>query len=192
MEVVMGDYSPASVSYLKSIRKYADSLGIQVVETDKLRSPGIIISGHSDDIPLEFDLDCQGIAARTEFYLKDNQKYAPCTPKAILKILEYYGMTDVCIIGRGENVGRPLAHLLQLNNYTVTLCHSKTIDLKKHMKAAEIIVNASGTLLKIDWRKLQVTIGPIEYRGRLIGFPKIGKYTTECLFETLKERLNGN
>ena len=188
MEIVMGDYSHASVAYLNSIRKHADSLGIQVVETDKLRSPGIIISGHSDDIPLEFDLDCQGIAARTEFYLKDNQKYAPCTPKAILKILKNFGSTDVCIVGRGENVGKPLAHLLQLNNYTVTLCHSFTEDLRKHMESAEIIVNASGTILKKDWSRMQVIIGKVE--GSVIDwcYPKIGKYTTECLFETLEER----
>jgi methylenetetrahydrofolate dehydrogenase (NADP+) / methenyltetrahydrofolate cyclohydrolase len=56
------------------------------------------------------------------------------------------GGADVCIIGRGTTVGRPLGLLLtrKSENATVTLCHTGTADLAHHTRAADIVVAAAG------------------------------------------------
>ena len=72
----------------------------------------------------------------------------PATPQGILFMLGYYGIglsgKNVCIIGRSDIVGKPLAAIMTARNATVTLCHSKTKDLKEHTKRADIIVSAVG------------------------------------------------
>ena len=56
------------------------------------------------------------------------------------------GGADVCVIGRGTTVGRPLGLLLtrRSENATVTLCHTGTTDLAQHTRQADIIVAAAG------------------------------------------------
>lgn len=74
----------------------------------------------------------------------------PCTPAAVLALLEGYGITvagkHVVVIGRGALVGRPLAMLLSLRGIdaTVTLAHAKTPDLAKLVRGADIVISAAG------------------------------------------------
>ena len=74
----------------------------------------------------------------------------PCTPRGIVELLRRNGIglngAEVCIIGRGITVGRPLGLLLsrKSENATVTLCHTGTIDLSRHTRQAEIVVAAAG------------------------------------------------
>jgi methylenetetrahydrofolate dehydrogenase (NADP+) / methenyltetrahydrofolate cyclohydrolase len=74
----------------------------------------------------------------------------PCTPRGIVELLRRNGVViggaDVCIIGRGTTVGRPLGLLLtrKSENATVTLCHTGTADLAHHTRAADIVVAAAG------------------------------------------------
>lgn len=72
----------------------------------------------------------------------------PCTPKGILNLLKAHDITlsgkNVVIIGRSLIVGLPLQMLLTHENATVTVCHTKTKDLKAHTKRADIIVVATG------------------------------------------------
>lgn len=71
-----------------------------------------------------------------------------CTPKGIMDILKYYNISvegaNVVIIGRSDLVGKPLASLMVNANATVTLCHSKTRNLEKITKKADILVAAVG------------------------------------------------
>ena len=72
----------------------------------------------------------------------------PCTALGIMKILDYYkipleGM-DVTIIGRSIHIGKALFSLLLNRNCTVTICHSKTKDLKKHTKKADMVISSVG------------------------------------------------
>lgn len=75
----------------------------------------------------------------------------PCTPRGIVELLRRYDIAldgaEVCIVGRGTTVGRPLGLLLtrRSENSTVTLCHTGTKDLARHTRAADIIVAAAGT-----------------------------------------------
>jgi methylenetetrahydrofolate dehydrogenase (NADP+)/methenyltetrahydrofolate cyclohydrolase len=74
----------------------------------------------------------------------------PCTPRGIVALLRHYEVTiagaEVCVIGRGLTVGRPLGLLLSRKeeNATVTLTHTGTKDLAKHVKQADIVVAAIG------------------------------------------------
>ena len=74
----------------------------------------------------------------------------PCTPRAIVALLEYYKIStqgaEITVIGRGLTVGRPLGLLLtrKQENATVTLTHTGTKDLTAHTKKADIVIAAIG------------------------------------------------
>jgi len=74
----------------------------------------------------------------------------PCTPNGIVELLRRHSVeiagADVCVVGRGVTVGRPLGLLLtrRSENATVTLCHTGTRDLAAHVRQADIVVAAAG------------------------------------------------
>ncbi|MCU0264501.1 MAG: bifunctional methylenetetrahydrofolate dehydrogenase/methenyltetrahydrofolate cyclohydrolase [Actinomycetia bacterium] len=74
----------------------------------------------------------------------------PCTPRGIVELLRRHDVpiagAEVCIVGRGVTVGRPLALLLtrKSENATVTQCHTGTRRLAKHLREADIVVAAAG------------------------------------------------
>ena len=74
----------------------------------------------------------------------------PCTPRGVVELLRRNGIElagqQVCVIGRGTTVGRPLGLLLtrKSENATVTLCHTGTVDLARHTRQADIVVAAAG------------------------------------------------
>ena len=74
----------------------------------------------------------------------------PCTPRGIVELLRRHEVelngAEVCVVGRGTTVGRPLGLLLtrRSENATVTLCHTGTRDLAAHTRAADIVVGAAG------------------------------------------------
>lgn len=75
-------------------------------------------------------------------------KFEPCTPKGIVDYLDYCGFpfsgSEVLVIGRSDIVGRPLAKMLTDRDCTVTLAHSKTKNLWRHIENADLIVCAVG------------------------------------------------
>jgi methylenetetrahydrofolate dehydrogenase (NADP+)/methenyltetrahydrofolate cyclohydrolase len=74
----------------------------------------------------------------------------PCTPAGIVELLRRHDVAvagaEVCVVGRGVTVGRPLGLLLtrRSENATVTLCHTGTRDLAAHVRGADIVVAAAG------------------------------------------------
>jgi|GEM_PF-165095 5,10-methylene-tetrahydrofolate dehydrogenase/Methenyl tetrahydrofolate cyclohydrolase len=72
----------------------------------------------------------------------------PATPQACIKLLKHYGHTlagkNVTLVGRGQTVGLPLFHMLQRDNATVTVCHSRTPDIAMHLQHADIAFVAVG------------------------------------------------
>ncbi len=72
----------------------------------------------------------------------------PCTPNGVMKILEHYNISTsgkrAVVIGRSQIVGKPMASLLLAANASVSICHSKTKDLKSYTTQAEIVVVAAG------------------------------------------------
>jgi methylenetetrahydrofolate dehydrogenase (NADP+)/methenyltetrahydrofolate cyclohydrolase len=74
--------------------------------------------------------------------------FPPCTPKACMEILDYYGIDltgkKAVVIGRSLVVGKPAAMMLIQKNATVTICHTKTADMPAICREAEILIVAAG------------------------------------------------
>lgn len=98
-----------------------------------------------------------------EFFM-GNCDLTPCTAYGIMKILEYQkiklGGKNCVVIGRSNIVGKPISYLLVKHDATVTICHSKTLNLEYICKSADIIVSAVGKpkLIKKDMIKSGVII----------------------------------
>lgn len=77
-----------------------------------------------------------------------NSLLTPCTPTGIIALLDYYGIDIVgkhaVVLGRSNIVGKPVAHLLLQRHATVTICHSKTTNLKQVTSQADILIAAVG------------------------------------------------
>ncbi len=84
----------------------------------------------------------------------DTDGFAPCTAEAVVETLKAYGIAiagkRVTIVGRSMVVGRPLAMLLMKENATVTICHTRTVDLPGACRQAEILVAAAGKAKMLD------------------------------------------
>ena len=74
--------------------------------------------------------------------------FAPCTAQACIEILDHYGIDckgkRAVVIGRSLVVGKPVAMLLMAKNATVTICHTKSVDMPSVTKNAEILIVAAG------------------------------------------------
>lgn len=74
--------------------------------------------------------------------------FLPCTPAGVMEMLNYYNIEisgkECVVLGRSNIVGKPMAMLLLHKNGTVTICHSRTKDLKEVCKRADILVAAVG------------------------------------------------
>lgn len=98
-------------------------------------------------IPFEKDVD--GFSACNLGLLMQNKaEVVACTPLGIMKMLEFEGIDlngkRAVVLGRSETVGKPMALLLLNANATVTICHSKTKNIKEACLQADIIVSAVG------------------------------------------------
>lgn len=77
-----------------------------------------------------------------------DHSFLPCTPAGIIEMLKHYNISiegkECVVIGRSNIVGKPMAMLLLENNGTVTVCHSRTSNLKEVTSRADILVAAVG------------------------------------------------
>lgn len=80
--------------------------------------------------------------------LTGNYVLTPCTPAGVIEMLHRYGVrieSKKCVVvGRSNIVGKPMSILLMQENGTVTVCHSKTLDLKEECLTADILIVAVG------------------------------------------------
>ena len=112
----------------------------------------------------------------------------PCTALGILEILNSINIplegANVVIVGRSRLVGLPLAGLLLRQNATVTVCHSKTKDLKEKTKQADILIVATGNkgLITKEFVKdgaVVIDVGITKVEGKLYG---------DCDFDNIKDK----
>lgn len=83
------------------------------------------------------------------------KSFHPCTAKSVMTILKSIGFDDLSgkhavVIGRSNIVGKPVAQLLMAKNATVTVCHSRTNDIRSITKLADILVVAVGKARLVD------------------------------------------
>ena len=85
--------------------------------------------------------------------------FVPCTPLGIMKMFEHYDIKlegkKAVVVGRSNIVGKPMAQCLLGKNVTVTICHSKTKEIEKEIKDADIVIAAIGkrNVIKADMIK---------------------------------------
>lgn len=105
-------------------------------------------------------------------------KILPCTVRGILYILSSYEINlsdkNVAVIGRSNLVGKPLFHALLNQNATVTLCHSKTVNLKEILLTKDIIISAVGkpNLITADMIKkgaIIIDVGITKENNKIMG-----------------------
>ena len=94
--------------------------------------------------------DLDGISPENvaKVFLGDRDGFAPCTAEAVIRILKTYQVPmegkRAVIVGRSPVVGRPLAMLFLQEHATVTVCHTRTRDLERECREADILVSAAG------------------------------------------------
>lgn len=100
--------------------------------------------------------DLDGISPENiaRVFAGDDTGFAPCTAEAVVEVLKANDISltgkRVAIVGRSMVVGRPLSMLLLKENATVTICHTRTEDLKETCKNAQILVAAAGRARMVD------------------------------------------
>ena len=117
--------------------------------------------------------------------------FVSCTPFGIIKMLETYNIpiegANAVIIGRSNIVGKPLAKCLLNKNATVTVCHSKTKNLKEITNKADILVAAIGKpkFVTVDMVKEGATVIDVG-----INRMEDGKLVGDTDFENIKEKVS--
>ena len=107
-----------------------------------------------------------------------NPSFIPCTPAGIIQLLDYYSVDlegkNAVVLGRSNIVGKPVAFLLLEKNATVTICHSRTKDLSKITRQADVLIAAIGKpnfvtadMVKDDSVIIDVGINRVD--GKLVG-----------------------
>ncbi|MFH1053272.1 MAG: bifunctional 5,10-methylenetetrahydrofolate dehydrogenase/5,10-methenyltetrahydrofolate cyclohydrolase [Candidatus Woesearchaeota archaeon] len=120
--------------------------------------------------------------------LLNEEKIAPATPKGVIRLLDEYKIQikgkNVCLVGYGDTVGKPLSLILLNREATVDICHIRTENLKEHTIKADIVISAAGVpgLIKADMIKegaIVVDIGINKVSGEIRG---------DVDFESVKEK----
>ena len=100
------------------------------------------------------DVDCMGSANTAHVFAQDGKGHAPCTPQAVIEMLDFYGYDltgkKAVVVGRSMVVGKPLAQMLLKKNATVTICHTKTADLRAEVKSADFVFACAGVAKMLD------------------------------------------
>ena len=120
--------------------------------------------------------------------------YDPCTPAACMEILDYYGIDckgkNAVVIGRSLVVGKPAAMMLMAKNATVTICHTRTVNVPEICKRADIIVTAAGVLNSLTTeyvREGQIVIDvSMNWNPEKITTKGKGGMSGDCVFEEVE------
>lgn len=125
------------------------------------------------------DVDSMGMANMANIFAGNGEGYAPCTAQAVIEMIKFYDIETkgkkVTVVGRSLVIGKPVALMLIKENATVTVCHTRTADLKAECQAADIIVAAAGVakMIKSEYvRPGQVVLDVgmnVDEEGKLCG-----------------------
>ncbi|KAF5274072.1 hypothetical protein FQR65_LT04470 [Abscondita terminalis] len=113
----------------------------------------------TDSVSPEKDVDGLNTINEGRVAVGDLSSFLPCTPNGCIELIHRSGLkidgTEAVVLGRSKIVGTPASELLKWNHATVTVCHSKTKNLKEQCQRADILVVGIGRpeLVKGDWVK---------------------------------------
>lgn len=163
-------------SYISMIKKKCEKVGIKVEEFDTAEKTladlsqiiehinqdnkihGCIVIGDPEqkawlqtiqaNLSENKDVDGVSLVLRGKLYSGYSIDYYPCTPEAVIKILNYYDIpiegSNIAMLGRSERVGKPLITMLVQRNASVAICHSYTNNVSDICKRADVIISAIG------------------------------------------------
>ncbi len=147
-EVVQVDDSIDQSNFLKVLEKLNNDPNIHGILIFRPLPEQLDVEQISRTIKPEKDIDCMSPVNTEKVFKGDASGILPCTPEAVIEILKHYGYEltgkNVVIVNRSMVLGRPLAMLFLNENATVTICHSKTIDLPGITANADIVVTGVG------------------------------------------------
>lgn len=125
------------------------------------------------------DLDGISPINIAKVFAGDTTGFSPCTAEAVIEVLKAYDIEltgkRVTVVGRSMVVGKPMSMLLLKENATVTMTHTRTVDLKKTCSDAEIVVAAAGraNMLNSDYcgqDAVMIDVGiNVDENGKLCG-----------------------
>lgn len=152
--------------------KEIDGIMLQLPLPDKFDEKVII-----DKIDYNKDVDGLTHINIGKFY-SGEKSFVPCTPKGIIELIKSTGKDisgkNAVVIGRSNIVGKPVAQLLLNNNATVTICHSRTKNLKEVCSKADILICAIGRPDFVDESFIKkgaivIDVGTTMVEGKLKG-----------------------
>lgn len=123
------------------------------------------------------DIDCLTSESVGKLYLGE-KGFIPCTPNSVITLLKTLNIEltgkNAVVLGRSNIVGKPASMLLLNENCTVTICHSKTKDLKEVCKSADILVVAIGKPKFINEEFIKegaiiIDVGTSTFEGKITG-----------------------
>lgn len=123
------------------------------------------------------DIDCLTFESQGKLYMGEPE-FLPCTPNSVVTLLKSLNIAlegkKVVVLGRSNIVGKPVAQLLLNENATVTICHSRTKDLKEVTSDADILVAAIGKPKFIDETYVKegaivIDVGTSRFEGKITG-----------------------
>lgn len=134
------------------------------------------------------DIDGMTDLSNAGVFMGKELGFAPCTPEACMEILAHYGIDctgkKAVVIGRSLVVGKPAAVMLMARNATVTVCHTRTLDVPAVAREADILITAAGKLRSLtkDYVRpgqivIDVSINWDEAKGGIAG---------DAVFEEIK------
>ena len=138
------------------------------------------------------DIDCLTFESQGKLYMGE-PKFLPCTPNSVVTLIKSLNIDiagkNVVVLGRSNIVGKPVAQLLLNENATVTICHSKTKNLREVCKSADILVVAIGRPKFIDETYVNedaivIDVGTSSFEGKITGDVDFDKVIDKCKFLT--------
>jgi methylenetetrahydrofolate dehydrogenase (NADP+)/methenyltetrahydrofolate cyclohydrolase len=141
--------------FLSLIEKLGADDSVDAIMVEKPLPDGFDDKEFWDILNPSKDVDCLSSVNMGKLFITRNfsdiessKFFVPQTANACIKLMKYYGIDvrgkNAVVVGRSSIVGKPLAIMLSLLDATVTICHSKTREIEKHLKFADIIFTAIG------------------------------------------------
>jgi methylenetetrahydrofolate dehydrogenase (NADP+)/methenyltetrahydrofolate cyclohydrolase len=181
VEILELDEKTSEEEVKKLLKQIADSKKVDGILILEPLPKGININDLIEIIGK--DLDVEGMHPyNLGKLLMGKPRIIPSTPGAVLELMKYYHLDptekETVIIGRSNIVGKPLANLLlrktELGNATITVCHSRTKDIKNISKKADILIVAIGQaeFVTDEFVKdgaIVIDVGTNEKDGKMVG-----------------------
>ena len=134
--------------YIAALEKLNKDTSVNGILTFRPLPEGIDENVIKNIIAAEKDVDCMTDLSMSGVFTGKKIGFPPCTPQACMEILDHYGIDctgkKAVVIGRSLVVGKPAAMMLVKKNATVTICHTKTVDMPSVAREADIVIVAAG------------------------------------------------